>query len=195
MGRPKGSKDSRKRKQGSGRRAGGAAKASKSTGGGPNVPSEAAPARAPTAKRPPPLQPEGREWAERLINAFPGSPAAKQKSTAQVQTGLGEHPALRPLVDALEKRPAGFHFQSVPDDGGAIDRAKTRAAVLLRERQTGRDTPAASAAAGGGGAVLAGGAVDAPSVGAQSALAGTAPGAALVTCGAARTCRPFLPSR
>ena len=194
MGRPKGSKDSRKRKQGSGRRAGGAAKASKSTGGGPNVPSEAAPAQAPTAKRPPPLQPEGREWAERLINAFPGSPAAKQKSTAQVQTGLGEHPALRPLVDALEKRPAGFHFQSVPD-GGAIDRAKTRAAVLLRERQTGRDTPAASAAAGGGGAVLAGGAVDAPSVGAQSALAGTAPGAALVACGAARTCRPFLPSR
>ena len=194
MGRPKGSKDSRKRKQGSGRRAGGAAKASKSTGGGPNVPSEAAPARAPTAKRPPPLQPEGREWAERLINAFPGSPAAKQKSTAQVQTGLGEHPDLRPLVDALEKRPAGFHFQSVPD-GGAIDRTKTRAAVLLRERQTGRDTPAASAAAGGGGAVLAGGVVDAPSVGAQSALAGTAPGAALVTCGAARTCRPFLPSR
>ena len=199
-GRPKGSRDSQKRKSGSGRRAGGAggvAKASKSTGGGPNVPSGAAPARAPTAKRPSPLEPGGRDsrpaWAERLISAFPGSSAAKQKSTAQVQTGLAEHADLRPLVNALEKRPASYLFQSVPD-GGAIDRANIRAVVLLRERQAGCDTPAASAA-GGEGALLADGAVDAPSVGAQSVLAGTASGAALVACGTARTSRPFLPSR
>jgi hypothetical protein len=69
--------------------------------------------------------------------------AGKTKSTGQVQTGLGENPKLRPFVEAMSRRPAGFDFRIVPD--GAIDRAKTAADVLIRERTAGCIAPTAPA--------------------------------------------------
>jgi hypothetical protein len=147
-GRPKGSKDKGKRKSGSGRHAGGAAKAPKTTGDGV-VPTQPAPRAPPPsgsspATRPPPMRPAGRPaWAERMTGDFPGSSTGKTKSTGQVQTGLGENPKLRPLVEALSRRPAGFDFRIVPD--GAIDRAKTAADVLIRERNAGCIAPTAPA--------------------------------------------------
>ena len=159
-GRPKGRRDTKKRKPGSGRRAKDAAKAPKTTSSGANVPSET-PARAPTAasqgaKRPPPLPAAGgRGWADRLNRDFPGSPAGKQKSTGPVQTGLGENAKLRPFVETLSRRPEDCEFRVVPD--GAIDRAKAAAGVLIRERAAGCIAPTALAAPAAPTAPVAGG--------------------------------------